>query len=293
MGKLSYFKRSLFNRFSANKCPCCGSTEANIVDKKLLGLTTLLQCSGCYLRYRFPADSDHFSFQFYQDNYVQSGLTTDLPAKEQLAKLLQSNFTNTEKDFSGYSSILKSISNYLNRNLVILDYGANWGYTCHQFKQMEFVEAAYGYELSAPRRSYGEKNLNVAYTNEPELLKDSIDVLFSSHVIEHMSNPSLLKTCADIVLKSDGIILLTCPNGSDSARLKNPSWSKLWNEVHPNFISDQFLCKLFSDYDGTVESDSFLKADGFNFEFQKGMSSKLPISANLLLIAAKSPPNAQ
>jgi len=138
-------------------CPNCGSKNAKVVDKKFFGLTNLLQCSECFLRYRFPSDSTDFNYQFYQKNYAQSGLTTDLPSKEELSKLLQANFANTEKDFSIYSNFLKSISIRLNRKLNILDYGANWGYSCYQFKQMNFVESAYGYELSLPRRSYGEK----------------------------------------------------------------------------------------------------------------------------------------
>jgi len=289
MDKLTYLKNSLLHRFSANHCPSCGCRSANVVDKKFLGLTNLLQCDDCFLRYRFPTDSSDFSFQFYQNSYVQSGLTTDLPSKEKLNQLIQVNFADTEKDFSIYSNIFQSISTYLGRNINILDYGANWGYACYQYKQMKFVENAYGYELSVPRRSYGENNLGVKYINDASELKESIDILFTSHVIEHMSNPSLLKTYADTVLKNDGIVLLTCPNGSDSARLKNKSWSKLWGEVHPNFISDQFLCHLFADYSGVITSDSLVESqEDFDFDFKKGMTSKLPTSGNLLMIAKKS-----
>jgi predicted SAM-dependent methyltransferase len=92
--------------------------------------------------------------------------------------------------------------------------------------------------LSRPRRAFGDKNLGIKYVNNPACLNVSVDLLFSSHVIEHMSNPDNFKKCADIVLKPDSVILLTCPNGSDSARL-TLGWSKLWGEVHPNFISDQ------------------------------------------------------
>ena len=154
---------------------------------------------------------------------------------------------------------------------------------------MDFVETVYGYELSLPRRSYGEENLSIQYIREASELREGIDIIFSSHVIEHMSNQSILKTYADTVLKEGGMILLTCPNGSDSARLKNSSWSKLWGEVHPNFISDQFLCNLFSDYSGIVASDALISSrNDFDFNFQGGMASKLPTSSNLLMIAKKS-----
>jgi len=132
--------------------------------------------------------------------------------------------------------------------------------------------------------------LNIQYITESSELRGNIDLIFSSHVIEHMSNPSILKTYADTVLKGDGIILLTCPNGSDRARIKNSSsWSKLWGEVHPNFISDQFLCNLFLNYNGIITSDLLLNSQkDLDLDFQRGMASKLPTSSNLLMIAKKS-----
>ena len=289
MSKFSYLKNSILRRFSKNRCPSCGSEVAKVIDSKLFGLTNLLQCGECFMRYRFPADSADYNYQFYQDSYVQPGLTTDLPSKNELQELVLSNFANSEKDFSSYTGIFESIFQHFNRKIRILDYGANWGYSCYQFAKLEFVEKAYGYELSIPRRLFGEQNLGVQYIQDASELEGSIDVLFSSHVIEHMSDPSILKNYADMVLKNGGIILLTCPNGSDSGRVHNTHWSKLWGEVHPNFISDQYLCKLFSDYSGIVGGNSFVssrKVLGFNF--QHGMYSKLPTTGDLFMIAVKS-----
>ena len=105
MGKLTYLKNSLLHRFLSNHCPSCGSENAKTIDAKFFGLTNLLQCSECFLRYRFPTDSTDFNYQFYQGNYVQSGLTTDLPSKEELHELMRTSFANTEKDFSVYSGL--------------------------------------------------------------------------------------------------------------------------------------------------------------------------------------------
>lgn len=288
MGKASYLLKSIFRRFSSNKCPACGSSEAKIVDTKIFGLTTLLQCSGCHLRYRFPQDSVDYNYQFYQNNYVQHGLTTDLPNESELCRLVEINFINTEKDFSRYNKILNSIAKCLQKRLNILDYGANWGYSCHQFKLLDCVENAYGYELSAPRRSYGETNLGIEYIQEASELKGVIDVLFSSHVIEHMSNPVILKEFADTVLAPGGIVLLVCPNGSDASKLKNIDWSLWWGEAHPNFISDQYLCGLFSDYNGIVADIEYInKGEYLELDQQSGISSRLPTNGELLMIAKK------
>ena len=288
MGKLAYLKRSLLNRFSPSVCPSCGGACDNVIDKKLCGITTLLECKNCLLRFRFPPDSSEYNFQFYQDNYVQPGLTTDLPSEEDVSLLMKTNFSASEKDFSAYFPILQQICAHLNRKIRILDYGANWGYSCFQFKQLSFVEEVVGFELSVPRRRYGETMLGIEYVMNPLDLKGKIDVVFTSHVIEHMNNPSILKEHADQALARDGFIVLGCPNGSDSARIANKHWSQLWGEMHPNFISDRFLCRLFSDYNGKVVDEGILSSfPSVNSLLNSKVSSELPASGGLILIAQK------
>jgi hypothetical protein len=288
MSKLSYLAYCLAHRWSRAVCPSCGSAASKRIDAKFFNLTTLLQCQECFLRYRCPTDSHVKNYNYYQNFYIQKGLTTDLPGKKELSCLLKAKFAGTEKDFSAYSGVIKEISRYLGRKLTILDYGANWGYSCFQFRHYDEVESVYGLELSKPRREFGEANLGVKYIDNPSDLNASVDLLFSSHVIEHMSNPSMIKECADRVLKPDGVVLLTCPNGSDSARFSSPGWRKLWGEVHPNFISDQYLCRLFSDYHGTILGDDiFTLNSGLDRLLLGQMASSLPTASNLFLIAQK------
>jgi hypothetical protein len=248
----------------------------------------LLQCKNCFLRYRFPIDSKEYSFQFYQNNYIQKGLTTELPSQSQLDDLVKINFLGSEKDFSACFDVLDKLSSYMGKKLALLDYGANWGYACYQFQRLDFIDKVFGYELSIPRRQYGQKNLDIRYVDDPSHLAGSIDVLFSSHVIEHMSNPSEMKDIADTVLRPGGIVMILCPNGSDSARVTNKNWSKFWGQVHPNFISDLYLCKLFWDYDGIVVDERVLhEQNQIDFDFPKGLASKLPDGDSLLLLAKK------
>ena len=127
MEKINYLLKTLFSQFRTPKCPCCSSREYHEIDYKYFGITKLLECKSCKLRYRAPQDSKEYNFKFYQYSYVQSGLTTDLPSDKELQVLKNSNFSDSEKDFSYIYSVLKSISDYLGRKLNILDYGANWG----------------------------------------------------------------------------------------------------------------------------------------------------------------------
>lgn len=71
MGKLTYLANSLLHRLSKNSCPSCGSRNAHIVDKKIFGVTILLQCQNCFLPYRFPSDSLARNYSFYQHSYAE------------------------------------------------------------------------------------------------------------------------------------------------------------------------------------------------------------------------------
>ena len=100
MKKINYLLRTLVSQFQSPKCPCCNSEEYNKIDSKYFGITKLLECKSCKLRYRFPQDSEDYNFKFYQLSYDQSGLTTDLPTDKELEELKNSNFSDSEKDFS-------------------------------------------------------------------------------------------------------------------------------------------------------------------------------------------------
>ena len=143
------------------------------------------------------------------------------------------------------------------------------------------------YELSLPRRKFGEAKLGIEYIEKPPEKDMRFDLFFSSHVIEHMQNPIILRDWIVKSLKDDGISFITCPNGSDSAKF-NKNWSQSWGEVHPNFISDRFLCKNFSDFKGTIFDESLLSEEDLASKLCiKEISSMLPESPNLWFIAQK------
>ncbi|MCJ2185695.1 class I SAM-dependent methyltransferase [Novosphingobium beihaiensis] len=246
--------------------------------------TSLRHCNNCKLLYRHPTTSEHESKAFYEKEYYQPGLTTDLPNSEALKKLIKSNFAGSEKDFSRWLPLIHSISKKLNKKIRVLDYGANWGYTAHQLNEQEYIEDALAYEYSSVRSAFGAKNLNIKYVNENEFSQD-FDLVFSSHAIEHMHNPSIFKKHMDKLLPIGGYCIVTCPNGSLTAMInKSSGWRKLWGEAHPNFISDEFLLNQFNNYEGAIFREDL--SDLKNFDYLNHLStppaSFLPISSNLI-----------
>jgi hypothetical protein len=115
-------------------CPACGNRHANIRDRKWFH--TLLECQTCKLLYRFPTESPQDISDFYEFGYAEPGLTTGLPDEDQLSKLLENNFKDSEKDFTHHLSIFTVLNGPANAR--ILDFGANWGYASWQFARAGF-----------------------------------------------------------------------------------------------------------------------------------------------------------
>lgn len=293
MRRIKYALNSFFKSFDGKHdyCPSCKSKFfTHIKSKEFIKFNTKLRhCNICKLLYRYPITTEIESKSFYEIEYNQPGLTTDLPSNSDLKKLLKTDFRDSEKDFSQWFPIFSSISLKLKRKIRILDYGANWGYTLYQLQKQKFSSNVFGYEYSETRRKYGEKNLGIRYISASEFNGD-FDVVFSSHAIEHMYNPSLFKKHIDKILVNDGYCVLTCPNGSLSCLINNPiDWRTLWSEVHPNLISDEYLLRQFESYSGAIFPEN--KDEFHSFDFLSKMHSPpvsyLPSTYNLVAIFKK------
>lgn len=291
--KIIYALKSFLHRVDGlhDNCPSCASKSYFQINLKefLKFPTSLRSCNDCGILYRHPTTLEDESKKFYESEYAQTGLTTDLPSAQALKSLLDKNFSGSEKDFSRWVPLINEIADQMGRKIRVLDYGANWGYTIYQLNKLNYVDVAIGYEYSDSRREFGERNLGVSYISDSKFTND-FDLVFSSHVIEHMHNPSLFKGNMDKLLKRGGFVVVTCPNGSLSAFMKNPStWRRLWGLVHPNFISDLYLIKQFHDYEGNVfEEDSRNPESVIDLSsLSKPPSSRLPTSSNLIGVFRK------
>lgn len=98
--------------------------------------------------------------------------------------------------------------------------------------------------VSVTRANYAASRLGVkiaALDREPAA---SYDVFFSSHVIEHVPDPARMLADGLRILRPGGLFLAVTPNGSSSFRaVSGRAWSRLWGEVHPQLISDEWVLK--------------------------------------------------
>lgn len=244
--KLLYLANSLQKRLLNHpyNCPGCYSNQANVIDSKIWGITTLVECDQCGLLYRTPTDSPKDSIKFYQESYSQ-GFTTDCPSEEQLITWKQQNFANSPKDFSHYLEVLKAFGCLPGSK--IFDFGCSWGYGSYQLKQAGYnVEA---FEISAPRCVYAVNKLDIKATNNLSELSGDFDIFFSAHVLEHVSDLYETINLAKKITKPGGLFIAFTPNGSLEYRQSNwQGFHKSWGLVHPNVLQDKYYKYIFQNH---------------------------------------------
>lgn len=222
-------------RGDGGECPSCGSIRSMLVSRKYL-VTTLRRCGDCRLMFRAPTDTAAESFDYYQEGY-DSGFTTELPGDVELAGLLESGFARTPKDFGRWLRILRALG--VRDGARVLDFGCSWGYGVWQFRQSGYE--ASGFELSVPRARFARERLQVPAASDARELPGDFDVVFSSHVLEHI--PQLAETL-DLLfarLRPGGMMVAVTPNGSQAYREKRPdSWQRSWGLKHPLLLDGEF-----------------------------------------------------
>src|SRR5207248_1876617 len=152
VARYRYFLAGCLKRLYQKKvCPCCGGEDSQTIDRKLV--YRLEACARCAIRFRYPTDSAAEMRRYYEHDYRQKGLTTDLPEPRVLERLLATNFAGTSKDFRPLVQLLRDLG--VPAGARVLDYGASWGYCAYQLRRAGFAAAAY--EISRPRAEFGRR----------------------------------------------------------------------------------------------------------------------------------------
>ena len=253
--KIGYLLKSISRFFSEKKCPYCNHKKLAKIDRKYV-FTSLLKCNNCALMFRHPSDSTSSNFKFYNGKYQQNGITTDLPSDKELRSYLVNEFTSTNRSIAVIKNILENLIGDLS-NKTLLDYGCSWGYSAWQFKQVGMRVT--GFEIDRARAKFGVEKLDLRIaTNQRDIHPKLYDVIFSSHVIEHLPDLKFFKEFCLKSLAENGILILLSPNGSEDFKLKSPKNFHLsWGQVHPNLISAEFYSHIFKSYPMLITSTPF------------------------------------
>ncbi len=244
--RLQYFAASLRGLNRPAVCPACSNKRSHVIDRKAL-ITTLRECLECGLYFRHPSDSAIENERFYQDQYVEGdGITTFKPDPEELRALLDNGFAQYPAKHAGrIVELLSSLFGKL-ESIRLIDYGASWGYIAFQLHKAG-VDVQ-GYEISRPRANYGRDALQIPIETDVDKLRSDNDVFFSSHVIEHVPNPTQLLQTAQRLVRPGGFVISLCPNGSPAFRDASPDgFHRAWGKVHPNLLNAKYFQQAAGD----------------------------------------------
>ena len=200
-------------------CPACGSEEYNnIFNKYECNFDTCLVCETIFVN---PRATDKSLFEYYvAADYYKYWVTHIFPESEDARR---SKIVVPRVD-----RILEICKKYSVETGTILEAGAGFGTFSQEissrriFKNILSVEPIP--ELAEKCRSRGLSVIESGIEN-CKLEKNSIDVIASYEVIEHLFSPyNFLLKCEEF-LKPGGIVILTCPNvkGFDIAPLGGDS----------------------------------------------------------------------
>jgi SAM-dependent methyltransferase len=220
----------------------------------------LRKCQVCSLQFRYPKDDIADNKAYYQTAYHEPR-ATDLPNVSDLPRYKETNFKDIARDLSGYISTIRQYK----PAGAVLDYGCSWGYGVFQFRAEGYD--AVGYEISVPRADFGREHLGVTIHRSTQSLADhSFDVIFSSHVLEHIPDSSIPFRDFGRLLKPDGLLFILVPNGSGRlARELGTAWPQLINEKHVLALTAEFFSRNLSTY-------------GFSLAFSSSPYDSKPIS---------------
>ena len=254
MSKASFLYRVIkaYLRRQDKSCPYCGHVYTKLEGRRRIVLH-LRKCPVCNLMFRWPKDAIGFNKEFYQNKYRQKGLATDRPDLKLLDNLKKTNFRGSEIDFSEKIAILKELVAHGK----VLDFGCSWGYGTYQLQMAGYD--AIGFEISKPRAEFGRNHLGVniidEYRDLDKVQPSAFNIIFSSHVLEHLPTLKGVFEQFSFFLKSNGMLVLFLPNcGGENA--KQYGWGHLVHEKHPLALDRMFFETVLPKHGFSIKSFS-------------------------------------
>lgn len=242
-------RRLLLNKDSFVKvnCPACNQDRTEFAfEKYQMRFLNCLECSTVYCSPR-PTPAHLDDYYGNSENYAFWN-THIFPASAEVRR---------EKIFKPRVELVrKLVEKHSQKRQVLVEVGPGSGLFLEELTKTNLFEFVVGVEPTPElAQTLRDKGLNVVQKPieavlEAELVgnKQSVDVIVSFEVIEHLFAPAeFIDKCAKL-LKPGGLLLLTCPNsqGFDIATL-GPLSSAVDTE-HLNLFNPQSLGKLIEKH---------------------------------------------
>lgn len=248
MSKFSYLGWAIGRRLAGQSrdCPFCGAPDTRL-DCRKKAVIELRACPSCGLRFRWPKPEPEQLTDYYQEDYDREE-TTDLPDDAALKHLTDTGFRG-----AGINDMSERIG-VLSRQRpggTALDFGCSWGYGAWQLRAAGYDVT--GFEISRKRAGYGRDRLGLDIIDDPARLAalpdGSLDIVFTSHVLEHLPDLKDPFALFQRLLKQDGLLIAFVPNGGGrSARELGCGWDPLIDQDHVLALDAGFMARHLPEY---------------------------------------------
>jgi 2-polyprenyl-3-methyl-5-hydroxy-6-metoxy-1,4-benzoquinol methylase len=221
-------------------CPYCGTGAAVRMLRRKKLVLNIMQCETCKLIFRWPMDTPSDAETYYEKYFALKYPPCRLPTQAELDQLLKKNFSGTPIDVGSKVKLLES----LRPGARVLDYGCSWGFGTHQLKQRGFDTT--GFEISKPRAAYARERIGVkvldSFADLAALPDGSFDVIFSNHVLEHLTNVQETFATFSRLLAPGGLGFHCLPNFTGKVA-REGMWIMWIGEEHPLAPTAEFFAQ--------------------------------------------------
>ena len=222
---------SFQDQFIEVPCPACkGDNFKKIFEKFSMTYNT---CDNCQTMFISPRPTPKILGDFYANSANYDYWATHIfPTSEKV---------RTEKIFRPRAERVRQLcEKYESASHTMIEIGAGYGTFGYEVQKLGFVNR---YIAVEPSNSLAEKckSRGLEVINKPieqaNFESESIDIICSFEVVEHLFNPlDILETCYRI-LKPGGLIIVTNPNGKGFDVVTAPQISTTVDVEHLNYFN--------------------------------------------------------
>jgi SAM-dependent methyltransferase len=241
--RVEFLIQALFRRQHA--CPYCCRQDIPVVTRKY-GVIRIRQCSVCRLYFTDPIYRTFLVANFYDKFYRAEGTTTNLPNDMELESLKRDFFRGSDKDFTERIKVIRKMTQDGN----LLEIGSSWGYFLFQARTAGID--AIGIEIGDARRQFGVERLGVPIVKDMEELNgQKFRVVYTSHVLEHFTDLSMIFGKIRDVLDPEGFLFIEVPNFAFECCGKDAL--KSIGAIHPLGFTTDFFRKALPMHGFRIE----------------------------------------
>lgn len=227
--RIQYALAALYSHVSTRSyCPWCRHSEGKIVGaNKFVFLAR--KCEHCGLIYRLPI---HLRDQFYETDYhLYSDWYREYHSGD-LSQQLQQGFRGSHWDYYDKLSLIKAVK----PTGSVLDFGAGSGIISWQMQQLGYKVDIF--EISTSLQQISRDLLCLNHVAPSEMPDESYDIIFTHHVLEHLSDLRGTFALFERLLRSDGLLVSFVPNAA-SKHLNNSAG--VLDSAHINALTAEFF----------------------------------------------------